>query len=77
MSLLSHEGLNLGSYQKRFNTKAFDDFPELSELFDLNLATEDNGILQLTQLGVEYSDAVGEWLFSEKVRDLMQRYQLK
>ncbi|MGB3640198.1 MAG: STM4012 family radical SAM protein [Rivularia sp. (in: cyanobacteria)] len=77
LSLLSHEGLNLGSYQKRFNTKAFDDFPELSELFDLNLATEDKGILQLTQLGVEYSDAVGEWLFSDKVRDLMQRYELK
>lgn len=77
LSLLSHEGLNLSKYQTQFNTKAFDDFPELSELFDLNLATEDKGILRLTQIGVEYSDAVGEWLFSQKVRDLMQRYELK
>ena len=77
LSLLSHEGLNFSKYQTQFNTKAPDDFPELSELFDLNLATEDKEILQLTQLGVEYSDAVGEWLFSEKVRDLMQRYELK
>ncbi len=77
LSLLSHEGLNLSSYQTQFNTKALDDFPELSELFDLNLATEDKEILRLTQIGVEYSDAIGEWLFSEKVRDLMQRYELK
>jgi len=77
LSLLSHEGLNFSNYQTRFNTEVFGDLPELSELFDLNLATEDKGILQLTQLGVEYSDAIGEWLFSDKVRDLMQRYQLK
>ena len=77
LSLLSHEGLNFSNYQTRFNTKAFDDFPELSELIYLKLATEDKGILQLTQLGVEYSDAIGEWLFSEKVRELMQRYELK
>ena len=77
LSLLSHEGLSFSNYKTRFNTKALDDFPELSELFDLDLAIEDKGILQLTQLGVEYSDAIGEWLFSQKVRELMQRYQLK
>ncbi|WP_414621285.1 STM4012 family radical SAM protein [Calothrix sp. CCY 0018] len=77
LSLLSHEGLNFSNYQTRFHTKVFGDFPELSELFDLDLAIEDKGILRLTQNGVEYSDAIGEWLFSGKVRDLMQRYELK
>ncbi len=77
LSLLSHEGLSFSKYQTRFNTKAIEDFPELSELFDLNLAIEDKGILRLTQIGVEYSDAIGEWLFSAKVRELMQRYELK
>ena len=77
LSLLSHEGLNFSKYQTQFNTEVFGDFAELSELFDLDLAVEDKGILRLTQIGVEYSDAIGEWLFSGKVRDLMQRYELK
>ncbi|MGD1910766.1 MAG: hypothetical protein ACFB2X_07895 [Rivularia sp. (in: cyanobacteria)] len=77
LSLLSHEGLNFSNYQMRFNTNVLDDFPELSELFDLDLVVEDKGILRLTQIGVEYSDAIGEWLFSEKVRELMQAYELK
>ncbi len=77
LSLLSHEGLSFSKYQTQFNTELFSDFPELSELIDLNLVVDNSGILRLTQTGVEYSDAIGEWLFSSKVRELMQRYQLK
>ena len=77
LSLLSHEGLNFRNYQTRFNTEVFSDFPELSELIDLDLVVEDKGILRLTQTGVEYSDAIGEWLFSEKVRGLMEGYELR
>ncbi|MEO0841366.1 MAG: STM4012 family radical SAM protein [Cyanobacteria bacterium J06643_5] len=77
LSLLSHEGLKLHQYQKQFHTELFSDFSELSELIDLELVIDNNRILRLTQTGVEYSDAIGEWLFSEKVRRLMQRYQLK
>ena len=75
--LLSHEGLSFSKYQTRFNTELFSDFSDLSELIDLELVIDDSGILRLTQTGVEYSDAIGEWLFSEKVRELMQRYELK
>jgi oxygen-independent coproporphyrinogen-3 oxidase len=77
LSLLSHEGLSFSKYQTQFNTELFSDFPELSELIDLNLVVDESRILRLTQTGVEYSDAIGEWLFSSKVRELMQRYELK
>ncbi|MBE9128466.1 MULTISPECIES: STM4012 family radical SAM protein [unclassified Coleofasciculus] len=77
LSLLSDEGLNQVNYCDRFGTDAFIDFPELSELIQLNLASLNNHTLVLTQAGIERSDTIGSWLFSDKVRQLMQAYNLK
>ncbi len=77
LSLLSDEGLNLVSYRDRFGTDAFIDFSELSELLPLNLANLNSNILRLTDAGVERSDTIGAWLFSDNVRQLMQTYELK
>jgi oxygen-independent coproporphyrinogen III oxidase len=77
LSLLSHEGLNLVDYRQRFGSDVYADFPEFSELLALNLAIKDEEILQLTEFGIERSDTIGAWLFSEKVEELMQGYELK
>ncbi|MFN6564763.1 MAG: STM4012 family radical SAM protein [Nostoc sp. ChiSLP01] len=77
LSLLSNEGLNLINYRLRFASEVDADFPELSQLLSLNLAIKDEDSLHLTEFGIERSDTIGAWLFSEKVQELMQVYELK
>ncbi|MBN3898227.1 MAG: STM4012 family radical SAM protein [Nostoc sp. NOS(2021)] len=77
LSLLSDEGLNCASYRQQFRSEVYADFPEFSELIALNLAIKDEDILQLTEFGIERSDTIGAWLFSEKVQELMDGYELK
>ncbi|MEH2136354.1 STM4012 family radical SAM protein [Nostoc sp.] len=77
LSLLSDEGLNCASYRQQFDSEVYADFPEFSELLAFNLAIKDEDILQLTEFGIERSDIIGTWLFSEKVQELMQDYELK
>ncbi|PHM09504.1 STM4012 family radical SAM protein [Nostoc sp. 'Peltigera malacea cyanobiont' DB3992] len=77
LSLLSDEGLNCASYRQQFGSEVYADFPDFSELLALNLAIKDEDILQLTEFGIERSDTIGAWLFSEKVQELMQDYELK
>ena len=75
LSLLSDEGVNLNQYQKRFHTDVFSDLPELGELLPVNLAIVERDRLFLTETGIERSDTIGSWLFSDKVRQLMKEYQ--
>lgn len=77
LSLLSNEGLNLKQYHHTFNTELFSDYPELRELFELNLATNNGDIISLTEFGIERSDTIGYWFFSDKVRRLMDEYEVK
>ncbi|ALF54110.1 coproporphyrinogen III oxidase [Nostoc piscinale CENA21] len=77
LSLLSDEGLNFVSYRQRFASEVDADFPELAELLTLNLAMKDEDSLHLTEFGIERSDTIGACLFSEKVQELMQGYELK
>jgi oxygen-independent coproporphyrinogen-3 oxidase len=74
-SLLAHEGLGLGAYRHRFGSDAFDDLPQLHDVEREKLAVRTNGTLRLTELGVEHSDAIGPWLYSGRVRQLMKDYQ--
>jgi len=73
-SLLSGEGLAPAAYRARFGTEALDDLPELGELEPLGLARRDPERLCLTAAGVERSDTLGPWLYSEPVRTLMGEY---
>ncbi|OKH44773.1 coproporphyrinogen III oxidase [Calothrix sp. HK-06] len=77
LSLLSDEGLNFASYQQKFNSSVYIDFSELREVKELNLGMEDGEILRLTEAGIELSDVIGAWLFSLKVQELMEGYELK
>jgi oxygen-independent coproporphyrinogen-3 oxidase len=73
-SLLQQEGLSFANYQQRFGSDIFSDFPELAELENLDLAVQNRSRLQLTLAGMEHSDTIGPWLYSNKVKHLMETY---
>ncbi len=77
LSLLSDEGLNQLDYKHQFGSDVMVDFPELSQLFTLNLAIAHEQTFTLTETGIEKSDVIGAWLFSDRVNQLMQTYELK
>ncbi|MGL6343115.1 MAG: STM4012 family radical SAM protein, partial [Waterburya sp.] len=68
LSLLSNEGLNLKQYRDTFRAELFNDYPELTELRLLDLAIANQNAIELTEFGIERSDTIGFWFFSEKVR---------
>jgi oxygen-independent coproporphyrinogen-3 oxidase len=76
-SLLQAEGLALDAYHRRFGAAALDELPELRELPRLALAALRDGRLQLTEAGLERSDAIGPWLYSTGMRGLMEEYELR
>jgi oxygen-independent coproporphyrinogen-3 oxidase len=71
-SLLQRGGLHWEHYQRRFGTSALDDLPELAELGPAGLARPTATALCLTEAGLEYSDTLGPWLYSARVRGLME-----
>jgi oxygen-independent coproporphyrinogen III oxidase len=77
LSLLSNEGVNIASYRQRFGSNLYEDFSEIEELFALNLGMEDGKVLRLNSDGIEKSDVIGSWLFSENVQNLMDEYEMK
>lgn len=77
LSLLSEEGLDCLAYCDRFSSDALTDFPQLQQLIDWDLADWQTDLLTLTELGFEHSDAIGPWLFSDRVHALMTQYTLK
>jgi oxygen-independent coproporphyrinogen-3 oxidase len=73
LSLLQAAGLPRSDYSTRFGRDALDDFPQLRALISSGLAEEDD-CLRLTAAGLEWSDAIGPWLYSSRVRQLMESY---
>lgn len=76
-SLLRADGLELGSYLQRFGGSVLEDFPQLAELSSEGLASVDSETLKLTEAGLELSDAIGPWLYSDNVHELMMLYELR
>lgn len=76
-SLLQGEGLDLVRYRERFGSSACDDFSELAELESLGLAHASTTRVTLTPAGLERSDTIGPWLYSEQTRRLMNEYELR
>jgi oxygen-independent coproporphyrinogen-3 oxidase len=74
-SLLQADGLDQAAYRRRFGAEVLTDFPELMELADRMLALRGAERLQLSASGVERSDAIGPWLYSSRVRELMGAYE--
>ncbi|WP_246628312.1 STM4012 family radical SAM protein [Paenibacillus oenotherae] len=75
-ALLHREGLALGAYEERFGSRVMEDYPELHLLPDTGLAEMDAESLRLTDEGIAYSDAIGDWFISPEVRKRMEGYVL-
>ncbi|ULL16871.1 coproporphyrinogen III oxidase family protein [Paenibacillus sp. H1-7] len=71
-ALLHTEGLALSSYSDRFTTSALIDYPELNLLVHTDLAVIENEVLRLTEEGLMYSDAIGDWFISPDIRARME-----
>jgi oxygen-independent coproporphyrinogen-3 oxidase len=76
-SILNADGLDAVHYAARFGTDPDDDFPDLRTLADLGLLDHDGCCWSPTDLGLERSDAMGPWFFSDRVRALMAGYKAK
>lgn len=76
-SLLQAEGLSPGAYRAWFGSEVREDLPELSELAERGLATWSGERLRLTEAGLERSDLIGPWLYSERMRERMEAYELR
>ncbi len=76
-SLLQIDGLNWHAYERYFGTSARDDFPQLGELEALDLARDDGEVLRPTPEGLEWSDVLGPWLASARVREQMEGFSLR
>ena len=76
-ALFTHGGLQAGHYRRRFGTSPGDDFPDLATFADLGLITESSDTITLTPAGLERSDALGPWFFSDAVRKLTAGYDAR
>ena len=77
LSMLSSEGLDDVVYAARFGGSPLAHFPQLTALVDRGLARRDEGVLRLTPDGMERSDVIGPWLYSDHVTARMQEYELE
>ncbi|MEI7024417.1 STM4012 family radical SAM protein [Paenibacillus sp. y28] len=76
-AILHWEGLELSAYTDRFGSGALDDFPELNLLLESGMAERPPGVLRLTEEGLAYSDAIGDWFISAEVRKRMEGFVLR
>jgi oxygen-independent coproporphyrinogen III oxidase len=76
-SLLRVEGLSRSGYGEHTASEALEDLPELAELVDHGLAECDEAVLRLTERGLEHSDTIGPWLYSEDVRRRSEAFDLR
>lgn len=75
ISLLLSEGLSRMDYANRFRADPLDELLELAELKRNGLATFSTGPIRLNEAGIARPDTFGPWLYSAKVRGLMESYQ--
>lgn len=70
-------GLDTASFQRRFGVPVEQAMPWLSLLEERALATRNGDLLQLTDRGLELSDALGPWLFSDEVEAQMRGWKAR
>lgn len=75
-SLLRRDGLDTTAYQTYFGSAVLEDLPELAELFDLGLLEIKGSSWKPTSRGLDLSDVIGPWLFSESSRNRMEDFEL-
>jgi oxygen-independent coproporphyrinogen-3 oxidase len=76
-SILRTEGLDEAAYERHFGSSPLDDVPSLCELLDAELLERRDGRLVPTAEGLERSDAIGPWLYSDRAKRLMDAYEVR
>jgi len=76
-SLLQAQGMDLAEFKRMHGSAAEDDFPELRELRKSGLAQDAPGRAILSQAGLERSDAIGPWLYSQAMGRRMEEFAWK
>jgi oxygen-independent coproporphyrinogen-3 oxidase len=76
-ALFVADGLDRAKYRAQFGSDVFADLPSLAELTSLGCAAESAGKVSLTALGIERSDTIGPWLYSDAVRARMRGFSLR
>ncbi|MEZ5300839.1 MAG: hypothetical protein R3F11_09335 [Verrucomicrobiales bacterium] len=74
--ILRADGLDLDRYADQFGREAPDDFPELAALESRGLAARCGRRIAPTARGLEWSDAIGPWLYSEAMKALASGFKL-
>ncbi len=67
-------GFSSTAYQKRFSSHPLEDFPVLQALLEHGLLNFSAGQIQLGELGLERSDAIGPLFYSSAVQQLAHEY---
>ncbi|QDT25326.1 Oxygen-independent coproporphyrinogen-III oxidase 1 [Gimesia panareensis] len=75
LSLLQTTGLSRDFYADTFGADVLDHFPALEELAEHGLARITADTIILTSTGLERSDTIGPWLYSEQVLQCMETFQ--
>ncbi|WP_395749176.1 STM4012 family radical SAM protein [Prosthecobacter sp.] len=76
-SILRARGLELAAYKSMFQSAAMEDFPQLHMLTEHGAAVLTETHLQPTQLGLEWSDVIGPWLYSAQVKEAIAAFELR
>jgi oxygen-independent coproporphyrinogen-3 oxidase len=73
-SILRADGVNRADFRKRFGCDCLDAIPQLLELLERKLATADDEVVRPTSAGLEWSDAIGPWLYSAEMQRRMGEF---
>lgn len=76
-SLLRADGLNAADYRKCFGADPLKEFPQLQELITEGAAVWRDDHLVPTALGLEWSDVIGPWLYSDDTAGKMEAFSLR
>lgn len=81
-SLFVADGIDRAKYAARFGKDVLEDLPMMRDLLDHGCASlsgedDNHNTMRLTALGMERSDTVGPWLYSENVRERMRTFDLR
>jgi len=75
-SLFKVKGLDTDSFRREFKAEPQKVYHELVELLDIGIAHKNGSYIMLTEKGLALSDILGPWLYSHKVIDLMEGFDL-
>jgi oxygen-independent coproporphyrinogen-3 oxidase len=76
-SLLHSSGLDTSRYQQLYGRHPLLDYPQLQMLADHGMSVTTGNLIHLSSKGIDYSDAIGPWLYSSPIRELINNFALQ